>query len=334
MGRRRRRRWWSSALLIVRRSHLYLGLLLMPWALLYGISGYLFNHPTHFQEPSLRAFGPSVVRGTALELGLDARRCAEQILEGINARLGPTNAVVLDSNTPPFFAGDYLFASAETESQKVQLLLHRDGSGGTLNVSDKPKVQEVSPESARFDVAPNRLDRKLDRREDASNSPEQGLGSDAPLRIEALDPEPLLEAVQTIVAKLDAKFESLKFRITSVPELQMQIRDGKQTWISRYNASSGALTSKPAPNEPGALPTWRRFLTRMHTTHGYPLDHNARWIWAIVVDVMSGVLVFWGISGLLMWWQIKRTRPWGTVALVVSILFAIGLGASMMVGMR
>lgn len=330
----RRRRWRSPALLIVKRLHLYLGLLLMPWALLYGISGYLFNHPTHFQGPSLRAFGPSVVRGTALEQGLDANRCAEQILEGINARLGQSNAVVLDTTTPPLFAGDYLFASAETESQKVQLLLYRDGSGGTLHVANRPKVQDVPPESARFDIAPNRLDRKLEPREDASTSPSQGLSSDAPLRIEALDPEPLLAAVESIAAKLDTKFASLKFRVTSVPELQLQIRDGKQTWISRYNASSGALTSKPAPSELGALPTWRRFLTRMHTTHGYPLDHNARWIWAVVVDVMSGVLVFWGISGLFMWWQIKGTRPWGTVALVVSVLFAIGLGASMMVGMR
>jgi hypothetical protein len=97
---------------------------------------------------------------------------------------------------------------------------------------------------------------------------------------------------------------------------------------------TGAVTSKLKSIEPKPLPTWRRFLTRMHTTHGYPLDHNARWVWAIVVDVMSGVLVFWGISGLVMWWQIKRTRPWGSVALVVSIGFAIGLGASMMVGMR
>lgn len=33
---------------INRRTHLYLGLLLIPWFLLYAISGFVFNHPSQF----------------------------------------------------------------------------------------------------------------------------------------------------------------------------------------------------------------------------------------------------------------------------------------------
>lgn len=33
---------------INRRTHLYLGLLLIPWFLLYAVSGFVFNHPSRF----------------------------------------------------------------------------------------------------------------------------------------------------------------------------------------------------------------------------------------------------------------------------------------------
>jgi len=35
---------------LVRRTHLYLGLFLFPWAILYGVTGFLFNHPTLFAD--------------------------------------------------------------------------------------------------------------------------------------------------------------------------------------------------------------------------------------------------------------------------------------------
>src|SRR5690606_14818028 len=42
----RRRRWKLGRVnKIVRRIHLYLGLLMFPWLLLFGVSGMLFNHP-------------------------------------------------------------------------------------------------------------------------------------------------------------------------------------------------------------------------------------------------------------------------------------------------
>lgn len=38
-----------SALLVVRRLHLYLGLFLLPWVVLFGVSSYPFSHPVPVQ---------------------------------------------------------------------------------------------------------------------------------------------------------------------------------------------------------------------------------------------------------------------------------------------
>lgn len=347
-----KKKWLQWALMLIRRSHLYFGILLMPWALLYGISGYLFNHPTHFQDSNLRAFGPGLVQGTFLEGGLDARRSAEEVVGALNTRFGETRGISLDAASPPSFASDFIFASAETERETIQLLLYRDGSGGTLRTTKKAASSEAKPEAARFDIAPPGANRPPNRgrngasgeqpaatkpanTESKKTSEETSDGpSKSPLHIPSIDPNRLLETVTRIAAKLDPQLAEKTFRVTSAPDLQMRLVDENTSWNSRYNPITGAVSSKLTSAEAGALPTWRRFLTRLHTAHGYPLDWNARWVWAIIVDVMAFVMVFWGISGLIMWWQIKRTRPMGTVALVISLTLAIVVGSGMLQGMR
>ena len=58
-----------------------------------------------------------------------------------------------------------------------------------------------------------------------------------------------------------------------------------------------------------------------------PGEQNARWFWAVIVDLMAGVMCFWGVSGLLMWWQLKATRKLGTVILVLSAIVATAIAA-------
>ena len=35
---------------LLRRVHLFLGLFLLPWAVLYGVTAFLFNHPAAFSD--------------------------------------------------------------------------------------------------------------------------------------------------------------------------------------------------------------------------------------------------------------------------------------------
>ena len=69
----------------------------------------------------------------------------------------------------------------------------------------------------------------------------------------------------------------------------------------------------------------RTFLLRMHTAHGYPYRPDGRWAWAVLVDVMAAVLVFWAASGLVMWWQVRAARRAGTVILLFSAATTIAL---------
>jgi hypothetical protein len=92
---------------------------------------------------------------------------------------------------------------------------------------------------------------------------------------------------------------------------------------------TGQLAAKAAAEAPKSELSWRRFLLRLHTAHGYPGETNARWFWAIIVDVMAFVMCFWGVTGLLMWRQIKATRAVGWSVLALSAACAVTLGYGM-----
>src|SRR5262249_44550155 len=118
--------------------------------------------------------------------------------------------------------------------------------------------------------------------------------------------------------------------VTSVPDLSFRMSDGTKVWTVTYNAMAGTVsgTSADSAPPPEEMST-RRFLTRLHLAHGYPGTTNTRWFWAVLVDAMSFVLVFWGVSGIFMWWQIKATRKFGFLVLVLSAVAAIALGFGM-----
>ena len=105
--------------------------------------------------------------------------------------------------------------------------------------------------------------------------------------------------------------------------------DGK-LWRVTYTASANQVSGKPAADRPtGAELSTRQFLLRLHLARGYPSGVNSRWVWALIVDVLAGVMVFWGFSGLLMWWQIKSTRWLGLAVVLVSVVAAAWVGVAM-----
>ena len=66
----------------------------------------------------------------------------------------------------------------------------------------------------------------------------------------------------------------------------------------------------------GAL-SWPQIAGRLHVTAEYPgrtqvgVQRASAFGWAIVVDLIGALLVFWGCSGLLMWWQNRSQRRTG-----------------------
>jgi hypothetical protein len=59
------------------------------------------------------------------------------------------------------------------------------------------------------------------------------------------------------------------------------------------------------------------FLERMHRRRGYDQPYALDDTWGLTVDVAVVTMVFWSLSGIWLWWELKSTRRWGTLVLVV-----------------
>jgi hypothetical protein len=97
-----------------------------------------------------------------------------------------------------------------------------------------------------------------------------------------------------------------------------------ELWNARYDLGSSSLNARKSDEWPSLGMT--QLFSMLHTTHHFPLNLGARWLWAFFEDLLGVTMMFWAFSGLLMWWQLKATRFWG----VLSLVGAFGLSAVVM----
>lgn len=92
-------------LLLVRRAHLYLGLIFLPWVVLFGVSSYPFNHPAQVRP----VWNVRVDRPYSLEFvpGGDLRGAGARILADVGLSGGfyvnQPNAQQINVHAPDFF---------------------------------------------------------------------------------------------------------------------------------------------------------------------------------------------------------------------------------------
>ena len=134
-------------------------------------------------------------------------------------------------------------------------------------------------------------------------------------------PERYKRAIPILLTKLG--YATGEVKVGFIPDLSFHIEADGRKWVARYKVLQGSVTGRPWDvDPPGERLSVRRFLIRLHRTHTYPFAMGSQWFWAVFVDLMSGVLLFWGVSGLLMWWQIKRTRSAGLLLMIASFVIA------------
>ncbi len=308
----------------VRRAHLYFGLFLFPWAVLYGVTAFLFNHPTAFSDQSVTTFGSEALAGTPMAAPPSATEEAARVAAALQKRAAnPEVQYTLLRPEKAAYTREFAFATVRADDRQVSVLLNVNGNGGT--VRGQPPRAEVRPaERAPFAVGPRGGPR--------GGSPRPGpRGESAPPDSLRLD-DPLHERVKAAVPSVLERtgFPQGEVTVTSVPDLTFFLadQDGK-TWKVAYSAQTGAVSGRPADEDAGEPMSVRRFLTRLHVAHGYPASGGARWWWAVVVDAMAFVMVFWGVSGLVMWWQLKATRRLGVALLFLSAAAATALTVGM-----
>ena len=276
----------------IRRLHLYLGLFLLPWVLLYGVSGFLFNHPSTFPDQPTRTFGPEEMRGTPLEGMPTPAGMAEEVVASLNEKGGSYSVVRPDEAR---FSRSRVTVQARGSGVEHAVVV--DLTDGTGTVRTKPSVDEpTAPFAAKSGVRTTLPDRLQN-------------GTPVVLRKMGLDADEITAP-------------------GTLPDLTFYMEADGQVWKVTYQPQRGGVSGRPADAPLQGLST-RRFLTQLHLAREYPSGVGVRWYWAVVVDAMAFVMVFWAVSGLFMWWQIKAVRGWGAVVLAVSAAIAMLLAVGM-----
>jgi len=108
--------------------------------------------------------------------------------------------------------------------------------------------------------------------------------------------------------------------IQNIPPLIFSADHDGMHWDMRYSIEDGSLSGQPRPG--GKSIELTNLLIRMHFAHGYPLSFSVRSFWAVVVDCISALMIFWVLSGMLMWWQIKVVRRIGLAVFALSLLIS------------
>jgi hypothetical protein len=312
-----------AALQLLRRSHLYAGLFMLPWTMVYGVSAVLFNHPQLYQDRIEATFGKDALAGTPMESPPAPADLANQVIAALRER-NPGASYALVEPEKARYAVDSAVAMVRADGQDITMLVNLTGQGGYIRSQPSPPPKPAE-EKAPFAVGEAGNNDMREKRPEGRPAPAPR-GGDA-VRFA----QPLEERVKAAVPALLEKhgFPQGKVNVTFMPDLTFLMRADDKTWKVKYHFQTGSVSGEtpdvPAPKSVSA----GQYLTRLHLARGYPAEVNLQWWWASIVDAMAAVMVFWGFSGLLMWWQIKRTRRLGMIVLILSLVVAIWVGVGM-----
>lgn len=314
--------------MMIRRGHLYLGLFLFPWAVLYGVTAFLFNHPTAFSDQPMVNFGPEALVDTPLDPLPDPQAIATQVLIKLNEKHQPRSPYRL-AGPAKFGNRDFAFANMRTDHQTINILIDLKTGHGTIRCNPQ---RETRLEKAPFAVGSSSIGGNRGGRKAEGFSPGAGpTGRGAGLKLNDSLTERIQAAIPTILQRIG--MPPGEATVTSLPDVIFPVEAEGRLWNAVYNPLTGSVNGTPADGPSQSELSIRRFLLRLHTTHGYPGETNSRWFWAVIVDAMACTMCFWGLSGLVMWWQIKATRRIGVILMLLSVVLASLLGFSMYVSM-
>jgi len=324
---------WSARIQIwIRRIHLFSGLFMLPWVLLYGFTAMLFNHPNWMTDHRTTV--------QSFELNADQRQLlptADKVANAIIAA-GERGDLNAQSDYPPdrvskmeeAWWNGLVIAVVDSDQETTTVRLDAKTGRGTIRrVAKKTKTDSAEALSSGLTSGGVSVQASLEEQVDWQHS------------------------LAELLNQLNISTDNLQIRRSPQLEFTAEM-DGQTQWLrfiesNRRPPSSMATSSQPASNEAnppvskqpsisgnlfvvGTNPrdmNWRTYLLRLHMAHGYPYEANTRWFWAIAVDLMFLSMCFWGISGVVMWWQIKRTRNIGWVILILSAVTAIWLAVGM-----
>jgi len=288
-GAPRPRRGYGAAMKFVRRLHMYLGLLVFPWVLLFGISGALFNHPEIGRDIERREMSQEELTGLTGMKPWNPDEIAQRVVAQLNA--GSSGGYALDPGAPSSFSGWPLLATPSRSGGRHVLIVSLDGGGATVSThAPEPKSDPAPFAGTTVELPEYRMAAVQDQVKELL--PKLGIDAPGPLRA-----HPKIH-----------------------PELHFRVRDANaRAWNVVYDLGTGQLDGRPA--SPGQL-GFVELLGKLHTTHHFPVHGDMAWLFALFADITGITLALWALSGLAMWWQMKPTRVLGAIAITVAVAAA------------
>lgn len=272
---------------------MYLGLLLLPWLLFFGLSGILFNHPNigeeaHGQriqnsgEHALQAW-PALDSANEVIAKLNAQRTENSAKEG--------GALSLAQDIQPQWDG-YAILSAKREDGQETIIWDVDKARG-IWVERKARPEPGDPHFPRTGVELPQL-----RSQSLGGSIQSLLEAQGRASTLSLRPHPRIGP---------------RLRLVAVDEQG-------QSWNLVYNSATGEVSGRKSDHAPAI--GLSQLFGKLHTTHHFPMKIGARWFWALFEDLLGLSMVIWSLSGMIMWWQLKKTRRWGLVSVAAALVIA------------
>ncbi len=283
---------------LIRRIHMYAGLVFVPWVFLYGFTAFLFNHPNLWarRKPIDTPNIKTMFQGWP-EADVLAADAAKALTATATASLG-TVARIENAR----YTGT-LRAFATNGSGRYEFQLRPDDRSGNW-----VKVIPGAGRGGELEVGP------------AVSTKQQPATPTKPIIVDDLT---RLAAGVSLAGATVA--------IDSMPQLRFDAIDSQgKRWDATWNLDGGSLKARPTVQAVKDI-GWREYLTRLHTTGQYPsqLSNWGRLAWAIIVDGVFVLMIFWGVSGIIMWWQQRRMRAIGAVVLSIGALTAVVLGVAL-----
>jgi hypothetical protein len=276
-----------AALQLLRRSHLYAGLFMLPWTMVYAVSAVLFNHPQLYSDRREATFGKDALAGTPMESPPAPADLANQVIAALRER-NPGASYALVEPEKARYAPDSAVANVRADGQNITLLVNLMGNGGYIRSQPAPPPRPAE-EKAPFAVGEAGNNDLREGRPEGRPAPATR-GGDA-VRFA----QPLEERVKAAVPELLERhgFPQGKVSVTFVPDLTFLMMADNKMWKVKYHFQTGSVSGgSPDADVPTARPvSTGQFLTQLHLARGYPAEANLRWWWAIIVDAMAGIMV-------------------------------------------
>ncbi len=281
---------------VLRRTHMYAGIVLMPWLAFFGLSGFFFNHPNIGEPITSRGLPPPKLKELTGFVPWQPADVAARVVAGLNER-EPSRRYTVDSAFVGRYSGTVVMKAPSEQGLHVLLLNPERGMGILAHREARPEGRVAPFAGTQVALPEYSLSALNDRFGGLLQS--QNLAAAGPL---------------TVDSKL-------------APQLEFRLKDASgEAWNVSYELATGIVTGRLSSEWPRIGVS--QLIAKLHTTHHYTFGVRARWFWAMFEDVLGLAMVFWGVSGLFMWWQLKATR----IAGVASLLVALGIGGAVAFG--